>query len=67
MSLVWYMRVSFWNFGICVYNGDKNQNTDLFQITCFKQHNNMAVEENLRGMINFYEKHCLPVFHMEQK
>ena len=34
---------------------------DLFQITCLKKHNNMAVVKNLGVMINFYKKHCLTV------
>ena len=51
---IWYTRASFWNFilklfllvlALYSYCGDKKQNTDLFQITCFKEPKNMAVEE----------------------
>ena len=27
------------------YSGDKKQNTDFFQITCFNEHKNMVVGE----------------------
>ena len=29
---------------------------DFFQIICFKEGKNMAIEENLRVTINFYKK-----------
>ena len=40
------------------YSRDK-KNSDFFQMTCFKEDRNMAVEKNLRVTINFYKK-CLP-------
>ena len=44
------------------HSADKKQNTDFFQITCFKANKNMLVKKNLRGAINFYKKLCLLVF-----
>ena len=40
LSLAWYMRVSFWNFCICIVK----IYMDLFRITSFKQHKNRAIE-----------------------
>ena len=67
---VWYMRTSFWNFVLklfilvlALYSvvEIKKWNTDFFQITYLKESKKMAVEENLRIMINVYKIQCLPV------
>ena len=67
---VWYMRTSFWNFVLklfilvlALYSvvEIKKWNTDFFQITYFKESKKVAVEENLRIMINVYKIQCLPV------
>ena len=49
------------------YSGDKKQNTELFQIPCFKESKNMAVEKNLRVTIKFYKKLCLPIITWNTK
>ena len=40
---------------------------DFFQVTCFKERKNMAVEKNLKITINFYKKLCLPLFTRNKK
>ena len=64
-----YMRASYWNFclelfvlvtALYSYCGDKKLKRNFFQIICFNERKNMAVEENLRVTINFYNKR-LPV------
>ena len=67
MSLVSYMRISFgtlvfalyFNFRVSIMEINIKIRT-LFQMTCFKQHKNMAVDKNLKVTMNFYNKHCLP-------
>ena len=48
----------YFNLGISIV---EIKNTNLLQITCFKEHKNMTVEKNLSVTINFYKKHCLLV------
>ena len=52
---------SFWNFGVCKAlvlwkSKKKKKKVDFFQITCFKESKNMAIEKNLRIMITIYRK-----------
>ena len=42
-----FILVLAWNLALQSYYGDKKQNTDFFQITCFMKRKNMAVEETL--------------------
>ena len=65
-----YMReLRFGNLVLALhcYSGDKKQNTDFFQITCFAENKNMAVEKNLRVATNFYKKLCIPVITRNEK
>ena len=43
-------------YQFCTVIVKKKINTDFFQITCFKESKNMAVEKNLRKTIGFYKK-----------
>ena len=73
MLSVWELRdIREVYFGTLVltlhcYSGNKKQNTDLFQITCFKEGKNMVVEKNLKVPIKFYKKLCLLVITRNKK
>ena len=54
---LWYLHCTF---TLVLVLWRKKLNADLFQ-TCFKEHENMSVEKNLRVTVYFYKKHYLQV------
>ena len=65
-----YTRASFCNFieeifvlvlALHLYCGDKNQNTDFFQNTCFEERRSMTLEQTSKYRQTFRKEQCLPV------
>ena len=50
----------YFDFGISMVEM-KIKIQNYFKSLLSNKHKNMAVEKNLKVMINFYKKHCLPV------
>ena len=50
---IWVFRFGTVALILHCYSGDKKQNKDFFQVTCFKESKNMTAEKNVRGAINF--------------
>ena len=50
-SLLWGLYFEFFFFALVLYCycGVKKQNTDFFQITCFKELKNMVIKEKISG------------------
>ena len=52
LHVIWEVHFGTLVLALHCYSGDKIQNTDFFQITCFKENKNMMVEQNLSITIN---------------
>ena len=74
LTSIWELHEIIWeiNFATLVlalhcYSGDNKQNRNFFQITCFTERKNIAVEKDLRVLRNSYKKLCLPVITWNEK